>query len=225
MQESPKVFCALYGAFQGSKFGFHTIRGPLMLSVGTLRDPQFSKKDNFLSFVCQMLPRMADHGTYQNIFYKNTIFRDTSRKSCFRNYSVNKDITRKCIKLHFLTNANKNGFYLAMRGSPLGPIAAAPDPTCEPFGFEGSPGSLFLSPPLFQKGVYRNEIRTLADMKTMMKIQRSKLTNTFFSSDRAETHTAYRAGLTLQRSVLEQILLAKSTPEAEVLWPNPNRKQ
>ena len=78
MQESPKVFCALYGAFQGSEFGFHKIRGPLMLSVGTLRDPQFSKKDDFLSFVCQMLPRMADHDTYLNVFFKNIIYRDTT---------------------------------------------------------------------------------------------------------------------------------------------------
>ena len=41
-----------------------------MLGVGTLRDPRFSKKHDFLSFVCQMLPRMADHDTYLNVFSK-----------------------------------------------------------------------------------------------------------------------------------------------------------
>ena len=124
-----------------------------MLGVGTLRDPRFTKKRGIFSFLCQMLLGMVDQDTQKYIFQKNKIFQDTIRKLRFQNYSVNKDITRKCKKSTNFENANKNAIYLAMRGSPPGPI--------ESHDIQAREGPLFHHHLFFEKEYTETKIEPL----------------------------------------------------------------
>ena len=66
---------------------------------------------NFQFFV----PNASWHGRsgYLEIYFsKNKIFQDTIRKLRFQNYSVNKDITRKCRKYKILQIQTKTEFAL-----------------------------------------------------------------------------------------------------------------